>query len=85
MLITGEFIDAQTAKQQGLINRVASADQLDAVLQNLVDAIVQQLSLSLPDAYDFAKDVMVDNMMVKDVIEGIDAFIDKRPAVWTGC
>ncbi|WP_278248269.1 hypothetical protein [Psychrobacter pygoscelis] len=85
MLITGEFIDAQTAKQQGLINRVASADQLDAVLQNLVDAIVQQLSMSLPDAYDFAKDVMVDNMMVKDVIEGIDAFIDKRPAVWTGC
>jgi enoyl-CoA hydratase/carnithine racemase len=99
MLITGEFIDAQTAMQQGLINRVASAEQLDDTLQNLVDAIVskspvavttgkqmfyQQLEMSLPDAYDFAREVMVENMMADDVAEGIDAFIAKRPAVWTG-
>lgn len=99
MLITGEFIDAQEAMQQGLINRVASAEQLDATLQNLVDAIVskspvavttgkqmfyQQLDMSLPDAYDFAREVMVENMMADDVAEGIDAFIAKRPAVWTG-
>lgn len=99
MLITGEFIDAQEAMQQGLINRVAPAEQLDATLQNLVDAIVskspvavttgkqmfyQQLDMSLPDAYDFAREVMVENMMADDVAEGIDAFIAKRPAVWTG-
>jgi len=99
MLITGEFIDAQEAMQQGLINRIAPAEQLDATLQNLVDAIVskspvavttgkqmfyQQLDMSLPDAYDFAREVMVENMMADDVAEGIDAFIAKRPAVWTG-
>lgn len=99
MLITGEFIDAQTAMQQGLINRVAPAEQLDDTLHNLVDAIVskspvavttgkqmfyRQLDMSLPDAYDFAREVMVENMMSEDVAEGIDAFIAKRPAVWTG-
>ena len=99
MLITGEFIDAQEAMQQGLINRIAPAEQLDATLQNLVDAIVskspvavttgkqmfyQQLDMSLPDAYDFAREVMVENMMADDVAEGIDAFIAKRPAVWKG-
>lgn len=99
MLITGEFIDAQTAMQQGLINRVAPTEQLDDTLQNLVDAIVskspvavttgkqmfyRQLDMSLPDAYDFAREVMVENMMAEDVAEGIDAFIEKRPAVWTG-
>ena len=99
MLITGEFIDAQTAMQQGLINRVAPTEQLDDTLQNLVDAIVskspvavttgkqmfyRQLDMSLPDAYDFAREVIVENMMSEDVAEGIDAFIAKRPAVWTG-
>ena len=99
MLITGEFIDAQTAMQQGLINRVAPTEQLDDTLHNLVDAIVskspvavttgkqmfyRQLDMSLPDAYDFAREVMVENMMSEDVAEGIDAFIAKRPAVWTG-
>jgi enoyl-CoA hydratase/carnithine racemase len=99
MLITGEFIDAQEAMQQGLVNRIAPAEQLDATLQNLVDAIVskspvavttgkqmfyQQLDMSLPDAYDFAREVMVENMMADDVAEGIDAFIAKRPAVWKG-
>ena len=99
MLITGEFIDAQAEMQQGLINRVAPAEQLDDTLQNLVDAIVskssvavttgkrmfyQQLGMSLPDAYDFAKDVMVENMMADDVTEGIDAFIERRSAAWTG-
>lgn len=99
MLITGEFIDAQTAMQQGLINRVAPTEQLDDTLHNLVDAIVskspvavttgkqmfyRQLDMSLPDAYDFAREVMVENMMAEDVAEGIDAFIEKRPAVWTG-
>lgn len=99
MLITGEFIDAETATVQGLINRVADPEQLDSVLQELVDAIISkspvatstgkkmfynQLGMELPDAYEYASQVMVDNMMADDVAEGIDAFIEKRQAVWTG-
>ena len=99
MLITGEFIDAETAAVQGLINRVADPEQLDSVLQELVDAIISkspvatstgkkmfynQLGMELPDAYEYASQVMVDNMMADDVAEGIDAFIEKRQAVWTG-
>lgn len=99
MLITGEFIDAHTALQQGLINRVAPADQLDVTLQALIDAIIakssvavttgktmfyKQLDMDLAEAYDYASEVMVCNMMADDVTEGIDAFIEKRHAVWTG-
>lgn len=99
MLITGEFIDAETAAAQGLINRVAAPEELDNTLQTLIDAIIskspvatatgkqmfyKQLGLSLPDAYDYASQVMVENMMADDVAEGIDAFIEKRQAVWTG-
>ena len=99
MLITGEFIDAETAAAQGLINRVAAPEDLDKTLQTLIDAIISkspvatatgkqmfynQLGLSLPDAYDYASQVMVENMMADDVAEGIDAFIEKRQAVWTG-
>lgn len=99
MLITGEFIDAETAAAQGLINRLADPEQLDIVLQELVDAIISkspvatstgkkmfynQLAMELPDAYEYASQVMVNNMMADDVAEGIDAFIEKRQAVWTG-
>ncbi len=99
MLITGEFSDAHTALQQGLINRVAPAEQLNDTLQSLIDAITakspvavttgknmfyKQLDMSLADAYDYASEVMVCNMMTDDVTEGIDAFIEKRHAVWTG-
>lgn len=99
MLITGEFIDAETAAAQGLINRVAAPEELDNTLQILIDAIISkspvatatgkqmfynQLGMSLPDAYDYASQVMVGNMMADDVAEGIDAFIEKRQAVWIG-
>ena len=99
MLITGEFIDANTALQQGLINRVAPAEQLEQVLQSLITAITakspvavktgkdmfyKQLNMSVEDAYDYASDVMTGNMMADDASEGIDAFIEKRQAVWKG-
>lgn len=68
-------------------------------MQILIDAIISkspvatatgkqmfynQLGMSLPDAYDYASQVMVENMMADDVAEGIDAFIEKRQAVWIG-
>ncbi|MGO2279502.1 MULTISPECIES: enoyl-CoA hydratase [unclassified Psychrobacter] len=100
MLITGEFIDAHTALQYGLINRVAPLEQLDQALQSLItvitakssiavrtgkDMFYKQLSMNVADAYDYASKVMTCNMMADDVSEGIDAFIDKRQAVWKGC
>lgn len=100
MLITGEFIDAHTALQYGLINRVAPAEQLEQVLQSLITAITakspvavrtgkdmfyKQLNMSVEDAYGYASEVMTCNMMAGDVSEGIDAFVEKRQAVWKGC
>lgn len=100
MLITGEFIDAHTALQYGLINRVAPAEQLDQALESLITAITakspiavrtgkdmfyKQLDMNIEDAYDYASEVMTCNMMTDDVSEGIDAFIEKRQAVWKGC
>ena len=45
----------------------------------------KQLDMSVEDAYDYASEVMTYNMMADDVGEGIDAFIEKRQAVWRGC
>ena len=99
ILLTGEFMDAQTAEQQGLVNYAVPADQLDATIQRLVDAIVskspyaissgkqmfyKQLEMGMDDAYAYAADVMACDMLAADAAEGIDAFIEKRTATWKG-
>lgn len=99
MLITGEFIDAQTALAQGLVNRVVPAEELDATVQEFVDLIVskssvavatgkemfyKQLEMGLEEAYHYASEVMACNMLAEDAGEGIDAFIEKRQPVWRG-
>ncbi len=99
MLLTGDFIDAQTALARGLLNRVVVAEQLDAELQKLTDSIVaktpvaikagkqmfyRQLEMGLEEAYDLASEVMACNMMAEDAKEGIDAFIAKRKPEWKG-
>jgi enoyl-CoA hydratase/carnithine racemase len=99
ILLTGEFIDAQTAAREGLINYAVPLEELDATIQRLVDAIVakspvavatgkgmfyRQLEMGMEDAYSYAAEVMACNMMAEDAQEGIDAFIEKRPAVWKG-
>jgi enoyl-CoA hydratase/carnithine racemase len=99
MLFTGEFIDAQTAKTYGLVNRVVPAEQLDAEIAVLAGAIIskspvavatgkrmfyKQIELGMKEAYDYAVEVMACNMMTQDVGEGIDAFMQKRPPVWKG-
>jgi enoyl-CoA hydratase/carnithine racemase len=99
LLLTGEFMDAQTALQQGLINRAVPAEELDAAVQGLVEAITakssvavsigkqmfyKQLEMGLEAAYQYASEVMACNMMAEDAAEGIDAFMQKRPAVWRG-
>ncbi len=97
MLLTGDFIDAATAQQRGLVNRVVPADQLDAEVRALADAIIKksavavttgkkmfykQIEMGMEAAYDYAAQVMACNMMAEDVGEGIDAFMQKRPAQW---
>jgi enoyl-CoA hydratase/carnithine racemase len=99
MLFTGEFIDAQTARSYGLVNRVVPAAALDAEIATLSAAIVskspvavatgkkmfyRQIELGMKQAYDYAAEVMACNMMAEDVGEGIDAFMQKRPPVWKG-
>ncbi len=99
LLLTGEFIDAQTALEYGLINRVAAADGLDAAVHELADAIVakssvavsmgkemfyKQLEMGMAEAYGYASEIMACNMMAEDAAEGVDAFMQKRQPIWQG-
>jgi enoyl-CoA hydratase/carnithine racemase len=99
MLFTGDFQDAQTAKEIGLINRIAPNGDLDQTTRELAENIAakssvttrsgkamfyRQLAMDPPAAYDFAADNMACDMMSDDAGEGIDAFLQKRKAVWTG-
>ena len=99
MLLTGDFIDAMEARAKGLVNRVVPADALDAEIERLAQSILaksavavrmgkgmfyQQLEMGLADAYAYAGEVMACNMMSEDAGEGIDAFMQKRKAEYTG-
>lgn len=99
MLLTGRAIDAATAADWGLINRAVPAAELANVTRELAAQIVQassftvglgkqafyaQIDLDQPKAYAYAKEVMTMNSMADDAREGIGAFLDKRPACWTG-
>jgi enoyl-CoA hydratase/carnithine racemase len=99
MLLTGELIDAPTAKDYGLVNHVTAADQLDQTVAELAQRIIaksavavsigkrmfyRQLEMGLEAAYDYAAETMACNMMADDAGEGIDAFFERRPPQWTG-
>ena len=99
MLLTGDFIDAATAKARGLVNRVVAVEKLDAEVKALTDAIIakspvavttgkkmfyKQIEMGMEAAYEYASEVMACNMMAEDVGEGIDAFTQKRPPNWKG-
>lgn len=99
MLLTGDFIDAATAREYGLVNRVVPAEDLDRSVRELAEAIVaktpvavaagkqmfyRQLEMGFADAYALAAETMACNMMAGDAAEGIDAFIAKRPPQWKG-
>jgi enoyl-CoA hydratase/carnithine racemase len=97
MLVTGEFIDAETAQAHGLVNRVAPPLGLDAAVEALVAAIVakprvavalgkalfyRQLETGIAAAYEDAGATMACNMMDPSALEGVQAFIDKRTPRW---
>ena len=97
MLLTGDSIDATTALDYGLVNEVTSRDTLDESVATLATRIAekpgpvlrlgknmfyQQLGEPLDQAYCVATDAIVNNMMMDEAREGIDAFIEKRPPEW---
>jgi len=97
MLMTGEFIDGEKAKDWGLLNDVVTHEELDAAVASLADRIkrksavavatgkglfYKQLEMPLSDAYVLAGETMACNMMSEDAAEGIDAFKEKRKPVW---
>ncbi|WP_454745462.1 enoyl-CoA hydratase [Ciceribacter selenitireducens] len=99
MLLTGETIDASTAKDFGLVNRIVPKQYLAQVVDKYAaiiaskspltlkigkEAFYRQIEMPLEEAYDYAARVMVENMLARDAAEGIGAFLDKRHPTWTG-
>jgi enoyl-CoA hydratase/carnithine racemase len=97
MLLTGELISADDASRIGLVNRVvpggsaraealALAHKIAAKSNHVVkigkEAFYRQLEMDLAKAYDYAAEVMVENMMARDAEEGISAFVEKRRPRW---
>jgi enoyl-CoA hydratase/carnithine racemase len=99
MLLTGHPIDAATAAEWGLVNRVVAAQDLKAETRKLAGRIAEasgmtveigkqafytQIDLDQQKAYGYAKEIMTMNLMAADAQEGITAFLEKRPACWVG-
>jgi enoyl-CoA hydratase/carnithine racemase len=97
MLVTGDFLSAQEALSQGLINKIAEPTELDATVEALVAKILtkppvalamgkelfyMQLETGIEKAYEYAAQTMACNMMDSSALEGVQAFIDKRKPNW---
>jgi len=97
MLLTGDFIDARTALDQGLVNRVTAPEALDAEVESLVQSILgkprvavamgkalvyQQRELGMDAAYQLAGQAMAANMIDEAAQEGARAFAEKRAPAW---
>ncbi len=97
LLLTGEAISAEEAARIGLVNRVvapgaereealALARKIAAKSSHVVrigkEAFYRQIDMELARAYDYASEVMVENMLARDAEEGIAAFIEKRTPRW---
>lgn len=99
MLLTGRRIDAATACEWGLVNRVVPREKLSEATRELALEIAQasplvvglgkaafyaQIDLDQPKAYAYAKEVMSMNALAADAQEGMSAFVEKRTPCWTG-
>ncbi|AJC21491.1 enoyl-CoA hydratase [Pandoraea pulmonicola] len=97
MLLTGDFIDAQTARERGLVNRVVPMERLDAEVATLCRSILakpavavaagkglfyRQMETGIEAAYQMAGQTMACNMMDECALEGVQAFIEKRRPDW---
>ena len=99
MLLTGEPIDAATALDWGLVNRVVPGEELEAAILELIDAIARssaytvatgkrafysQIDRPEQDAYEHCQVVMTENALAHDAQEGMSAFLQKREPIWRG-
>lgn len=99
MLVLGDPVTAARAKEMGLVNAVVPESELDTKVSEMTEKIVSKSSLTIAigkeafyrqlesgveDAYAYASEVMVGNMMAEDAEEGMGAFIEKRTPVWRG-
>lgn len=97
MLLTGDMVPADRAAEIGLVNRVVNADALRDAVMEMAGKIASKSSMTLAtgkrafyaqremplaEAYAYASQVMVDNMLARDAEEGIGAFIEKRAPQW---
>jgi enoyl-CoA hydratase/carnithine racemase len=97
MLLTGDFISAENAERIGLVNRVVAPGHEHAEAFKLAEKIAakstltvkigkeafyRQAEMPLAQAYKYASEVMVENMLARDAEEGISAFIEKREPKW---
>ena len=97
MLLTGDLINSNKAKEAGLINNVFQEENLNKEVNLMAKKISNKSSLTLKigkkafydqaemkivDAYNYASEVMIKNMMESDSEEGIKAFIEKRKPKW---
>ena len=97
MLMTGDFIDARTALDWGLVNRIAPPEQLDEAVSQLAAVLLdkppavlaagkkffyRQLEMEMEPAYKLAARAITDNMLGPDALEGVTAFAEKRKPRW---
>jgi enoyl-CoA hydratase/carnithine racemase len=97
MALSGDVIDARTALDWGLVNRVVPAGQLDSAVQDLLDrvtrgsadskgigkqALYAQIDLDQPKAYAYAVEVMAATSQLPDAREGMRSFLEKRKPQW---
>jgi enoyl-CoA hydratase/carnithine racemase len=99
MLFTGDFVDAETARDWGLVNRVVPPGELDAEIARLIGTIVEkpravvaagkalfyrQIEAQLTDAYAAASSAITCNMLGPEAAEGVSAFVERRKPRWEG-
>ena len=97
MLLTGDFISAEKAKEIGLINNAVPKEDLTSEVDRLAEKIASkstmtvatgkrafyaQAEMDLSDAYEYTSKTMTDNLLKNDAKEGIDAFLEKRSPDW---
>ena len=99
MLLTGDFVSAEEARAEGLVNRVVPAEELESETRSLADkiseasplvvgvgkqAFYRQLEMPTGQAYAYTKEVMSFNATFADAQEGMCAFLEKRKPEWKG-
>jgi enoyl-CoA hydratase/carnithine racemase len=99
MVLTGNFIDAETAEKWGLVNRVVPEDELDKTVMELANqigslspvavrtgkaAFYEQIDLPQEAAYGLMTEAIACNVLTEDAQEGISAFLEKRKPTWKG-